>query len=225
MKVKWGALAVAGSGKINGFVASKNRGGSYFRTKTTPSNPQSIRQQVARAILASLSTAWAGLTENQRLSWSGAVSNFATTDIFGDLRNPSGINLFVKLNTNCINGNFPQLVAAPDKVAVPFDEINQCEIESNGLSSFVEFNTPVLDGMTVFVSATPPLSQGVKFVKNKLRLLGAFEVNGATVDLAGAYGTRFGSLSIGSNVVISVRVVLSNGQTGVAQTYKANVVA
>ena len=224
MKVKWGALAVAGSGKINGFVASKNRGGSYFRTKTTPSNPQSIKQQVARAILASLSTAWAGLTENQRLSWSGAVSNFATTDIFGDLRNPSGINLFVKLNTNCINGNFQQLVAAPDKVAVPFEEINSVEIMNNGNDGFVEFNTSVLDGLTVFVSATPPLSQGVKFVKNKLRLLGAFVVDDNLVDLGAAYAGRFGTPSIGANVVISVRVVLPNGQTGVAQTYKANVV-
>ena len=36
MKTKFGAIIVAGSGKINGFVASKNRAGAYLRTKVTP---------------------------------------------------------------------------------------------------------------------------------------------------------------------------------------------
>ena len=103
MKAQFGALVVAGSGKINGWVASRNRGGAYFRTKVTPLNPSTSAQQNARGILGSLSTQWSQLTEEQRLSFNNAVASFATTDIFGDIRNPSGINLFVKLNTNLIN--------------------------------------------------------------------------------------------------------------------------
>ena len=83
MKLKFGALVVDGSGKIGGQVVSSNRGGKYLRTKVTPSNPSTVAQQNARALLSSLSTQWADLTEAQRLSFNSAVSNFATTDIFG----------------------------------------------------------------------------------------------------------------------------------------------
>jgi len=58
MKIKFGAIVVAGSGKIGGHVASKNRGGAYLRTKVTPTNPNSPAQAGARALLASLSTGW-----------------------------------------------------------------------------------------------------------------------------------------------------------------------
>lgn len=58
MKIKYGAGIVDGSGKLNGWVASKNRGGSYMRTKVTPLNPSTSAQQNARGILGSLSTQW-----------------------------------------------------------------------------------------------------------------------------------------------------------------------
>ena len=95
MKIKYGAIIVDGSGKIGGHVASKNRSGSYLRTKTTPSNPNTTAQAQARSVLASLSTGWGVLTDDQRKSWNDAVGDYAKTDIFVDFKNPSGINLYV----------------------------------------------------------------------------------------------------------------------------------
>ena len=62
MKIKWGAMVVDGSGKLGGHVASKNRGGSYFRTKVTPTNPNSTSQAAVRSRLTALSQAFRALT-------------------------------------------------------------------------------------------------------------------------------------------------------------------
>ena len=98
MKVKFGAIVVDGRGKIGGHVASKNRGGAYFRTKVTPTNPNSTAQAGVRNRMTSLAQGWRGLSASARLSWNNAVGDFAKTDIFGDIKQPSGINLFPTLN-------------------------------------------------------------------------------------------------------------------------------
>jgi hypothetical protein len=100
MKTKFGAIIVDGRNKIGGHVASKNRAGSYLRTKVTPTNPGTTYQVNVRNRLAGISTAWRALTEAQRKAWNVAVSNYARTDIFGDLKNPSGFNLHQQLNNN-----------------------------------------------------------------------------------------------------------------------------
>jgi hypothetical protein len=87
MKMKFGAFVVAGSGKIGGHVASRNRSGAFLRTKVTPTNPQTGAQNAVRSLLASLSSAWRSLTGAQRAAWNGAVSAFPRTNVFGDIVN------------------------------------------------------------------------------------------------------------------------------------------
>jgi len=55
MKTLFGAIVVDGRGKLGGHVASKNRHGSYFRTKVSQANQQvSIAQMSVPALLQSL---------------------------------------------------------------------------------------------------------------------------------------------------------------------------
>ena len=119
MKMKFGAIVTDGRGKVGGHVASKNRAGSYLRSKVTPVNPRSLSQVNVRQRLSTLSIAWRGLTASQRLQWNRAVENFAKTDIFGDLRNPSGFNLFQRLNNNLLSTGSAQINVPPTPVAVP----------------------------------------------------------------------------------------------------------
>src|SRR3546814_19213217 len=97
-KVKFGALMTDARGKLGGHVFSKNRAGSYLRTKVTPVNPQTIYQTSVRALFGAISSQWSGLSQAVRDSFNGAVADWATTDIFGDLKNPSGKALFQRLN-------------------------------------------------------------------------------------------------------------------------------
>jgi len=97
-KVKFTAFMADARGKLNGTVFSKNRGGSYVRTKVTPSNPQTSFQSAVRQRLSSLSASFRALSASQILAWNNAVGDFLSTNIFGDTVTPSGLQLFVKLN-------------------------------------------------------------------------------------------------------------------------------
>jgi len=225
MKAQFGALVVAGSGKINGWVASRNRGGAYFRTKVTPLNPSTSAQQNARGILGSLSTQWSQLTEEQRLSFNNAVASFATTDIFGDIRNPSGINLFVKLNTNLINTGQDQITSAPAKEEFLFSPITQVDFDVSSQSSVISLGNSLNDTGQVLVFATPTLTNGTTFVKNRLRLVANVQVDGTLIDFEAGYQAKYGAFAIGANIVAGFRVVSATGQASVFQSATAVVVA
>jgi hypothetical protein len=219
MKMKFGAIVVAGSGKIGGHVASKNRGGAYLRTKVTPTNPQTASQSAVRNTLGSLATGWSELTEAQRLSFNEAVKDFATTDIFGDIKNPSGINLYVKLNTNLINAGLSQITSAPAKVEVFAIAIEEVVFNATvpGSSVIVLTNTAA-DTQKVIVSATPKVTPGTSYVKNLFRNINAVAIDNADITFGDEYVAKFGNLVDGDKFFVKVEIVMPNGQKGTAVT-------
>jgi len=76
MKTLFGAIVVDGRGKLGGHVASKNRHGSYFRTKVSPSQPASQYSGKCPCPLYYISQAWRGLLEASRILWNNAVQDF-----------------------------------------------------------------------------------------------------------------------------------------------------
>jgi len=201
MKAKYGAIVVAGSGKINGFVASRNRAGAYFRTKVTPVNPQTTAQLAVRNRLGSLSQDWRGLTDVQRAAWNGVVSSFARTDIFGDLKNPTGFNLYQRLNNNLITVGEAAIDVPPVVSAV--DEVGLTSITATaGASTIAVVLTAAVPATSaVKVFATAPQSPGVTFVKSEYRLITVLAASTATpVALGTAYSTKFGSWSTGQKL-------------------------
>lgn len=215
MKAKFGALVVEGRGKLNGWVASRNRSGAYFRTKVSPVNPSTPAQSEARDLLASLAAGWRDLTEAQRASFNGAVSNFAKTDIFGDLRNPSGFNLYMRLNANLSLIGEALLTSAP-LPSTP-GSISGLSVAGDSSSSTlaITFTVADADTSTALVYATPGLSPGKNFAKSEYRLIAT---NGAPpaspIAAGGDWETKFGELITGQKIF--VKIVLINAITGQA---------
>lgn len=80
--------------------------------------------------------------------------------------------------------------------------------------------------VNVVISGSPKLTQGTKFVKNKLRQL--YAVAGDAVDPADqydAYVDRFGTPALGENIYIAVKYVADNGQASPLQMIKATITA
>lgn len=225
MKAQFGAIVVAGSGKIGGHVASRNRGGAYFRTKVTPINPSTAAQQNARGILGSLSTQWSQLTDAQRLSFNNAVADFATTDIFGDIRNPSGINLYVKLNANLLNTGQAQISSAPIKEEFIYSGIVAAHCLVTTQSVTIQVSDDNNTGNKILAFATPTLSNGTTFVKNRLRSVGSFNIIADEADLSEGYTAKFGTFALGANIVVGFRIISATGQASVFQSVKATVIA
>lgn len=222
-KIKLGAIVVDMRGKSNGHVFSKNRGGAYMRTKVSPSNPQTSSQMSIRGIFASISSAWSSLTEANRASWNGLVSSYARTDVFGDLRNPTGKNLFQRLNQNLQISGQVQKTICPEPSEVPFANVISVTGDISDMELVVAYAGDTT-GCKILIFATPILSAGTTFVKNRLRLLTTRNGNaGGTIDVWAEYVAKFGLPTAGANIYVGVRVINANGQASPLEVLKATI--
>ncbi len=214
MKALFGSLLVDGRGKLGGHVYSKNRGGSYVRTKVTPVNPQSSAQSDVRTNFTSISQAWRGLTEAQRAAWDSAVDNFKTTNVFGSLKTPSGAQLYMRLNRNLHTAQVAGISAPPAPSTTTAVTLITPAAAAGAATFTVAFApTPVPAGYVLVVFATAQQSPGKVFLKNQFRVLEVFAAAQATpADIKAAYVARFGALVAGN--AIGVGMVLINTATG-----------
>lgn len=213
MKAKFGMVVVAGSGKIGGHVASRNRAGAYFRTKVTPVNPQTTSQLNSRQRLSVRSQAWRGLTQAQRDAWNAAVGAFAKTDVFGDLKNPTGFNLYQRLNNNIVNIGGAVLTLPPVPAAVLTVNLVSIAPAAGAGTIAMTLSAAVPAGTQVKVFATAPQSPGVNFVKSEYRQISILAAATATpVALGAAYVAKFGSWIVGQKIFVKISfVTTANG--------------
>ena len=218
MKTQFGSIIVAGSGKIGGHVASRNRSGSYLRTKVTPVNPQSPAQTSIRNRLTSISQAWKALTDAQRASWNSAVSDYAKTDIFGSLKNPSGFNLYQMLNNNLLNIGSAMISVPPVPGSVFAFTSLALSVVTGTPAITLTFTAaiPATDKVKLF--ATAPMSAGKSFVKSEFRQIGVLtNANTSPFNATALYTAKFGSVTE-NGLKVYVKVVPVNVTTGQAGT-------
>lgn len=224
-KIKFGMMMTDARGKLGGQVFSKNRGGAYVRTKVTPTNPQTTFQTAIRTTFAGFSQAWSGLSEAVRSAWDGAVSSWSTTDVFGDLKNPTGKSLYLRLNQRAVNAGFSSFTTVPAKAEMPEGIVSEVSVETVAQDVQV---TGLVDNaaVRVVVRATPKLSQGTSYVKNQLRVIQNFDsTNFDPATLYSAYVARFGAPVAGDNIYFGFTSVLASGQSSPEQVVKSTVAA
>jgi len=223
MKIKWGAFVTDGRGKIGGHVASKNAAGAFFRTKVTPSNPQTAAQSSARALFSLISQGWAALTQAQRNAWNNAVSDWQRTNVFGDLKQPTGKALYQRLNNQAQSAGLSAVTTVPAKGELPDDIVSAVAIDTT--AETITLTGANTDASTqVCLWATAPLSAGTNGPGSKLRQI--YTVAGDSYvagDAYDAYVARFGAPSVGANLFAGVKYVISSGQASPVQAIRADV--
>lgn len=218
MKIKFGALVVDGRGKIGGHVASKNRAGAYMRTKVTPVNRRSSAQIDVRSLLAGIAQAWRALGADSIAAWNAAVADYQKTDIFGDIKKPTGFTLYQKLNNNAQRCGGTEITVPPLPVAVGFLSSLSATATTAGDVTLTYAATPVPAGYCYLVSATRPLSAGISFVKSEFRIVTILEpADASPFPLTATYANIFGApANAGSKIFFQVKIV--DFSTGIAGT-------
>lgn len=216
-KIKMGMIVTDIRNKLGGHVFSKNRAGGIVRTKVTPTNPQTGSQAGVRNLFSNLSQAWRSLTQAQRDAWNAAVGDYQRTDIFGDLRSPSGINLFQRLNNVLMSVGEAMLTVPPLPSAVE-------NVYATGVTAAVaipamsiSLNEAVPANTALKVFATAPLSAGRNYVKSQFRLITTLDAAEASpYDALADYTAKFGNTGeVGQKIFVkTVPVNITTGQTG-----------
>ena len=213
-KVKFSALISEMRNKLNGSVFARNRGGAYLRTKVTPNNPQTQSQVLARARLTQFAQQWRSLTEAQRVAWNSVTDQWARTDVFGDVVNPSGNALFNRLNINVAIAGGSVLTLPPQPVGA--DALTDLSVAATaGTPSMVLSFAPaaVPAGHVMYVESTSNLSPGISNASAEFRHIVTLPAATATSeDVVTKQVDKFGTLVAGQKVF--VRAKLINMTTG-----------
>jgi hypothetical protein len=226
-KVLFTAVVADMRNKLNGTVFSKNRYGGYTRTKVTPVNPQTTAQQNARNRLSTASQAWRGLSEAERQSWIDAAPNFPFTDIFGNTKVLSGQALYVKLNANLALIGEAAIATAPSPVAIPEMALTSVTADDSANTVIIAGTTPVPADFALVVLATPNVTPGISFVKNKFRFVDALAAAATSpYDISAEYVALFGDPVLDQKIFVRCFLISTiTGQAGIPVQAQTIVVA
>lgn len=208
-KVKFTGFLADMRGKLNGSVFARNRGGQYVRTKVTPLNPQSIAQVSARNLLTGLAQGFRSLSENEITAWNQAVTQWQTTDIFGDLVSPTGLALYVRLNANIANAGGTAITSppAPTGAAALITLGLVADVSSDQFDiSFTPATVPA--DHTLYIESTTMLSPGINNANSRFRFIGVAASAAASPVGAIAFQTaKFGSLVAGQKAYVRCKFI------------------
>lgn len=235
MKAKWSGIGVVdGRGKINGTVMAKNRNGAYARVKVTGVNRRTVRQQEQRSLLSYFSQGFRSLGAELIAAWNTAAANgFTSTNIFGDIIKPTGINLYTGLNLNLRTIGGTALTSPPAQVTVQNSVACTPSVDVSDTSMLVPGETiaglDVVPANTAWVVlASPPLSPGVTFAGTRLRIVSTFPAttDTGTTNIWNDYVDKFGVPTVGSRIVFALNAIsTTSGQSGVPISASAIVAA
>lgn len=204
------------SGKVNGSVFARNKGGAYVRSKSNPTNPQTNLQMGVRSVFSSISQAWRNLTDAQRNAWASISDSLPYQNKLGDTRTLSGFALHQQTNLNLQTVNSPMVSAPPPVRSIgSVAEITSLAMTPTGtdLVGFVNGADPD-DQVVIF--ATPPVSPGIKNYKKYLRLLTIDTPDNLEngLDLTAQYASTFSTPVVGQRV--GFKLVIINSVSGQA---------
>lgn len=208
-KIIWQQAIGSVSGKLNGSVFAKNRGGSYMRTKATPVNARTAAQLQARNLLSGYSQAWRNLTQVQRDSWNSASSDWSVANVFAPGATPTGHGLFVTLNTNTALAGGLTLTLPPNKVgASPIQEFSGVSAVVGGEITLDVLPATVPTNHTLYIEATQGMSAGISNANSKFRFIGTLAASAATdADLKTMYEAKFGAVTAGQKVFFRIKFI------------------
>jgi len=126
MKILPGLAVSKMSGTIAGTTYQNWRGILVARSKPTPTNVNSPRQSVVRALMTILSRAWRDeLNQGLRTAWNQRAKNYPWLDVFGNTFPMTGENLYIKQNMVLLDHFLPrQDTPVPDQVPSAITSMN-----------------------------------------------------------------------------------------------------
>jgi hypothetical protein len=217
-RIRNGALAGQISGSMAGQTFSRNRYGAYVRNRSIPVNPGSVHQVQARGIMSHVASLWGGLTEAQRESWRVWALTNPIMDPFGDSQILAGQAAFNQLNCRLWRQG-PTIINVPPTSPAPVG-LNTITLSTDiGAGDFnVAFTaTPTGANAAIWFWGCVVNSEGIRYVKNKLRLFHRTAgAQASPVDIQAAAVARFGTLTTGAWFHVSVHVF--DDATGLVST-------
>ena len=205
-KLRYGAVITDSRGSMDGVTYSKNKGGSFARKRSVPTNKLTSYNSVIRARQATLSKRWSStLSAAQRTGWGTLANANPVTDVFGNTRYLSGFQFYCRVNGVRGQCGLAFLDAAPaDQAGTALTSITMTATVVP-VVSVVFAATPLDADHRLYIFATPPHSNGKTNVTGLLKFVSKSGVSQASpYTFTADYTSRFGNPITGRSITFRV---------------------
>lgn len=201
-----GAIVARISGSSGGVVYSHNRGGMYFRNRSTPVISTTEYALESKARMAFFSQQWRTLSEANRLAWKQYAAEKPIIDTLGDSRNMSAANAYIKLNSRLDLAGIAAISVPPTSAAPPALLSLTLTADIGAGSVAVAYTaTPLGAGKRLWIQAAVTSSPAVVYIKNLLRFCGVSAAAAASpMDIQAIVEARLGTLVVGQSLTVMV---------------------
>lgn len=198
-------LDVPQSGSQASTTYSRNRYGQYRRNRSTPVNPKTSFQGLARARMSANAAAWRALTDTQRAGWTALGLQMLRTDSLGQSYNLNGFGAFCSVNNNNLAAGDSRVSAAPALVTP--SALTSVTVTLTAAAFSIAYTpTPLGAGQRLFSFLSPQQNAGRSF-NGDFRLIAVSAAAAASpADVFSAYQSRLGTPVVGNRVFWSLHV-------------------
>ena len=216
------AIADQASGSLGGLTASRNRFGSYFRTRALPVNPATPAQTTVRATFAQLAGLWQDtLTQAQRDAWTLYGDNVPVINRIGAVIFLTGLNQYIRSNTARLQGTLARVDDAPiifdlgtfTPITAAFDAaFNGVDITFDNTDAWANEG-----GATMLVRKSRQYAPTINFFKGPFQFAGEILGDLALPPTSPANITGPFNYDVANKATVAVRVSQADGRLSTEQ--------
>lgn len=214
------------SGSLAGITAAHNKGGMYFRQRSSPTNPNTSFQAAVRNSLKSLASDWSNiLTAAQRDSWDVYTQNQLFVNKLGEAKSIPPLAAYQKCNVPRLQAGLAQVDDAPVVFTLPpFTDPAPAIVGSSGVTSITFDNTDDWaneDDAAMLIYCSRPQSVGINFFNGPYRLAQQILGDSVTPPTSPAAGATTFLGATGSKYFFRVTVTRADGRLATPRFYSA----
>ena len=205
------------SGSTGGVTASRNKGGQYLRARTTPVNPNSTRQQLARSRFTNANNGWSTLTAAQRTLWNDFAALQAWVNALGDPIQLSGQQAYVGSYSALASATLTPVAVPPPPNTRPASLVIPVFAPAIAATNAGTFTPGTLSAADIYViGVSPPLPPGITSYKGPYRIGEVSDGDSTSTDFStnvySAIVAAHGAPTIGQRFALRITAVLATGQ-------------
>lgn len=201
------------SGSIRSDTYSRNRYGQYIRNRSTPVNPKTAAQTLARTRFTVLSQGWRNLTSVQRTSWNAYAETHPIIDSLGNVKYLTGSAIYLKIGAQALNAGQTVSSTPPGEPAFVTGDITL--VATAGTPSLTIAGVDQPSDYRAIVNASPQVSAGVSYPPRVKKIQSVAADSWSTpVTFLGNYNTAFGALIEGQKIIVRAQLVSDEGVYG-----------
>jgi photosystem II stability/assembly factor-like uncharacterized protein len=212
MKANFGAIVVAGIGKLGGQVFSRSGAGVILKRKVSPINRNSQLQLNVRSRMSSISSTWHSLLESQRTLWNAFANDRPYSNDFGQTIHLSGFGMFCKLNANRASIYLSLLTTPP--MVISLYQITQVSALSLSIDQVILITiAPTIPaGTSIKVFASDSLNPGISKFYGTYILLGTIDNSSPSpIDISSMYLSKFKAVGAAGQKIFLKLIAIDQG--------------